>query len=156
MLRLMLAMITVAALAAPAQTETTAAWDLNQLGWLAGTWTGTQDGVQMEELWMPPQGGALLGLHRDIKQGRMVSFEFFRIATTPEGTFYFASPRSAPPTPFRLVKLEGRRVEFENPAHDFPQRVLYWLDDGGALHARIEGPMDGKPVAEEWTWTRAR
>ena len=54
--------------------------------------------------------------------------------------------------------MESRRGKavFENPAHDFPQRILYWLDGAGALHARIEGPQDGKAVGEEWVWTRAR
>jgi hypothetical protein len=42
------------------------------------------------------------------------------------------------------------------PARDFPQRILYWLDDRGALHARIEGKLRGKPASEEWAWTKAR
>ena len=45
---------------------------------------------------------------------------------------------------------------FENLQHDFPQRILYWLDAAGAMHARIEGPQAGKTVSEEWVWTRAR
>ena len=44
---------------------------------------------------------------------------------------------------------------FENAAHDFPQRVLYWLDDAGSLHARVEGHAGGG-ADEEWIWTRAR
>ncbi len=30
------------------------------------------------------------------------------------------------------------RVVFENTAHDFPQRIIYWKD-GNDLRARIEG-----------------
>jgi hypothetical protein len=129
--------------------------NLNRLSWLEGLWTGTNGGIEMEERWTSSKGGALLGLHRDIKNGRMVSFEFFRIDSTAEGAFYFASPRAAPPTPFRLVELGERRAVFENKAHDFPQRILYWLDANGALHARIEGPMKGKTVSQEWVWTKA-
>jgi hypothetical protein len=124
------------------------------LSWMEGRWAGEKDGVYQEEVWTDARGGALLGMHRDVKGDRLVSWEFLRIATTPEGTFYFASPRSAPPTPFKLVALSGRRVEFENAQHDFPQRILYWLDGAGALHARIEGPQGGKTVSEEWTWTK--
>jgi hypothetical protein len=131
------------------------AYDVGQLAWLQGSWTGTVDDVEMEEHWTSVKGGALLGVHRDVKAGRMTSFEFFRIQTTNEGTFYFASPRSAPPTPFKLVSLRERHVTFENAAHDFPQRIQYWLDESGVLHARIEGLMDGKTVSEEWAWTRS-
>ena len=130
-------------------------FDLQRLSWLEGLWTGTQDGIEMEERWTSPKGGALLGVHRDVKNGRMTSFEFFRVDATKDGVFYFASPRAAPPTAFRLVTLGEKRVMFENKAHDFPQRILYWLDENGALHARIEGPMKGKDVAEEWVWKKA-
>lgn len=146
--------VLAAALAAALPSPGAGPADLSRLAWMEGRWSGTSDGVAMEEHWTAPKGGALLGLHRDVKDGRMVSFEFFRIETTPEGTFYFASPRSAPPTSFRLVELAEARVVFENKEHDFPQRILYWLEPSGALRARIEGPQGGKLVGEEWTWVK--
>ena len=126
------------------------------LGWMEGTWTGEKDGVWTEETWTSPRGGALLGAHRDVKGARMVSWEFLRLQATEAGIVYFASPRSAPPTPFTMVESGVKRAVFENKAHDFPQRILYWLDASGALHARIEGPKGDRTLAEEWVWTRAR
>src|SRR5262245_42934763 len=73
---------------------------IEDLGWLEGRWEGEKDGLAMEEHWTSPRGGALLGLHRDVKGGRMVSFEFLRIQATPDGVVYFASPGSRPPVPF--------------------------------------------------------
>ena len=108
----------------------------------------------MEEQWTSVKGGALLGVHRDVKGDRMVSFEFLRIEAVPEGIVYFASPRSRPPVPFKLVESGARRAVFENKQHDFPQRILYWLDAEGALHARIEGPQGGKTASEEWVWRK--
>jgi hypothetical protein len=148
-------MAVLVALAVPG-TAAAADADVQRLAWLEGRWTGEKDGVSMEEYWTDPGGGALLGLHRDIKGGRLLSWEFLRIGNTSEGTFYFASPRSKPPTPFKLVELTEKRAVFENKQHDFPQRILYWLDEKGALHARIEGPQGGQTVSEEWVWTRAR
>ena len=126
------------------------------LAWMEGAWAGEKDGVAMEELWTAPRGGTLLGLHRDVKGQRLLSWEFLRIQATDEGIIYFASPRSAPPTPFKMVEVGGKRVVFENKEHDFPQRILYWVDAKGALHARIEGPQGDKTVSEEWVWTRAK
>lgn len=155
MKRLFLALVAAAAFISTATvSHATEVADLSQLSWLEGLWTGSKDGVETEELWMPLRGGALLALHRDIKDGRMVSYEFLRIATTGDGAFFFGSPQSAPPTPFRLVAMGQQRVTFENKAHDFPQRILYWLDSEGALHARIEGPKNGSTVSEEWVWTK--
>ncbi len=45
-------------------------------------------------------------------------------------------------------------VVFENREHDFPQRILYWLDGEGRLHARIEGPAGSGERAMEWVWSR--
>ena len=129
--------------------------DLSELAWLAGNWTGTQDGLEMEEYWQAPKGNTMLGLHRDVAGGRTVSFEFIRIEATTAGITYWASPRGRPATPFTLIELKGKRVVFENAKHDFPQRIIYWLSEDGALHAKIEGMLKGKPSSEEWTWRRA-
>jgi hypothetical protein len=128
------------------------------LAWLEGHWTGRDGPLQMEEIWTSADGGALVGLHKDVSTRggapRMVSFEFLRIETGADGVAYVAQPGGQPPTRFVLVESGPRRAVFANPAHDFPQRILYWLDDAGALHARVEGPEDGKTVGQEWTWTR--
>jgi hypothetical protein len=55
---------------------------------------------------------------------------------------------------FKLKELGERRVVFENLQHDFPQRIRYWLDAAGAMHARIEGLQAGQTVSEEWVWKR--
>ena len=114
--------------------------------------------MQMEEIWTSADGGALVGLHKDVATrggtARMVSFEFLRIETGADGVAYVAQPGGQPPTRFALVDSGARRAVFANPTHDFPQRILYWLDDAGALHARVEGPKGGKTVGQEWTWTK--
>jgi hypothetical protein len=133
-----------------------AATDLSELAWLTGHWTGTQDGMEMEESWLAPKGNTMLGLHRDVKSNRTVSFEFIRIEAAADGITYWASPQGKPATPFRLIESGGRKVVFENKQHDFPQRVIYWLGSDESLHARIEGSMGGKAAFEEWTWRRSQ
>ena len=135
---------------------TTAGPDLKDLTWLAGKWTGTQDGLEMEEIWTPPKGNTMLGVHRDVKGGRTVSYEFLRIEAKADAITYWSSPGGRPPTPFRMIELRDKRVVFENAEHDFPQRIIYWLDSKGSLHAKIEGKLRGKPAAEEWSWRRSK
>ena len=128
--------------------------DLSSLSWIAGTWTGVQGKVEMEEHWLPAKGNMMLGLHRDVVGPKTVMFEYLRIEATPDAITYWASPKGRPATPFRLKESGENRVVFENPEHDFPQRIIYWLDKDGALHAKIEGTQNGKVVAEEWTWRK--
>jgi len=128
--------------------------DISSLAWLTGNWTGTKDGVEMEELWLAPKGNTMLSVHRDVKNNRTVSFEFLRIEATADAITYWASPRGKPAVPFKMIESANKRVVFENAEHDFPRRIIYWQGDDGSLHAKIEGTLQGKPAAEEWTWKR--
>jgi hypothetical protein len=131
-----------------------AADPLAGLAWIAGDWYGTSDGVEMEERWTEPRGGLMLGVHRDVKGGKAISFEFLRIESGPKGIAYVSSPGGNPPTPFQLVESKGKRAVFANPQHDFPKRIIYWLTDDGLLHARIEGDPGDKEHAMEWAWKK--
>jgi hypothetical protein len=125
------------------------------LGWLQGAWAAEDGPLQMEEVWLAPKGGALLGVHRDVAGGKTVSFEFFRVAAGADGKIvYWASPLSRPPVPFTLAEASGKKAVFENLEHDFPQRILYWLDAEDRLHARIEGPKEATEKTQEWTFRR--
>ena len=122
---------------------------IDDLAWMSGHWSSTKDGTVMEEIWSAPGGGMMLGMHRDTK-GAKASFEFLRIATTNVGIVYFARPGGRPPTPFTLIESGRQRAVFANPQHDFPKRIIYWLE-GGKLCARVEGDGDS---AEQWCWSK--
>lgn len=129
--------------------------NVDDLAWMAGYWVrDAEGGRQVEELWLPPAGGVMLGLHRDVRADGSAWFEFLRIAAGEGGLAYWASPGGREPTPFHLVEFGERRAVFANPEHDFPQRILYWLE-GDALHARIEGVDTGEAHGPEWSWRRA-
>jgi hypothetical protein len=131
--------------------------ELSRLAWLEGRWLGTQRDTATEEIWSSPAGGALVGMHKDVARGRLTGFEFMRIAASDAGRVcFFGSPNGAPATPFCMVELGDRRVVFENKEHDFPQRILYWMDAENRLHARVEGTVAGKLESQEWVWTRQK
>jgi hypothetical protein len=128
---------------------------LDDLAWLCGYWVGEAKGVTMEECWLPPSGGLILGLHRDVMPSGKSFFEYLRIEEGEKGIAYMASPSGIPPTPFWLTSSGSSKAVFENPEHDFPQRITYWLDEEGVLHSRVEGPGEGNTRVEEWFWRRA-
>ena len=127
--------------------------DIASLSWLSGAWGGDDAGMFNEETWLPPKAGSMLAVHRDVKGGKTVGFEFLRIEEQGGSLVYIASPEGKPPTPFKLVESGAQRAVFENETLEFPRRVLYFRD-GETLHARIEGTHRGKPAAKEWTWRR--
>ena len=119
--------------------------------WLAGTWVGKRRTSSIEEHWIPPKGGAMLGTSRTVKGDKMSGFEFLRIVERDGSLVYVAQPGGRPPTEFTLTKLEQTRAEFVNPRHDYPQRIVYELSNDGRLTASIGFAKGGKPRAFEFT-----
>lgn len=136
----------LAALAQPPQVD--------QLAWMAGCWSLSAGPTTIEEQWSRPAGGAMLGMSRILKNGRMVFHEFMRIEEK-DGALVF-TPRigSGAPVTFRAAAANFGDVTFENPAHDFPQRVIYRRQPDGGLHGMIDGVEKGKPRAEQFPYRR--
>lgn len=131
--------------------------DLSRLAWLAGCWKSDTAEAGSVEQWMPPAGGTMLGMSRTVRQGRTVEFEFLQIRAQPDGKLaYVAQPSGQPTATFPLLRLGDTEAAFENPQHDFPQRVVYQLAEGGSkLKARIEGLRGGKLRVIEFPMSRA-
>lgn len=134
-----LMLIGVAA-ALPAQAAS-----VSELAWLAGCWASEGAEPGSGEQWMAPAGGTLLGMSRTVKGGKTVAHEFVEIREIEPGRLaYIAHPSGQAEASFPLVRLTASEVVFENPEHDFPQRILYRLEEGGLLRARIEGLRNGQ------------
>src|SRR5215213_4461408 len=119
---------------------------LSDLGWLAGCWemNNEKKGMEITEMWMKPAGDAMIGVGRTLKSGKLIDFEFLRIIETASGLAYVSRPSgNKDDTSFPLKTSTASAVVFENPTHDFPQRILY-TRSGDRMIARIEGTMDGK------------
>lgn len=110
------------------------------LGWLEGRWLAEDGSV---ETWTAA-GDALFGVGFTAE-----GFEAMILAAGDDGRLRFtAYPGGASATEFVLVEQGAAEAVFENPEHDFPQRVRY-ARSGDALTARIEG--DGRaPVDFAW------
>ncbi len=112
-----------------------------ELAWLAGNWRGERRKASIEERWSVPAGGALLGTSRTVSGAKMTAFEYLRIVEAGGRLVYVAQPGGKPPTEFTLVELDESRAVFENPFHDFPQRISYERVDDQltAEISRIDG-----------------
>lgn len=122
--------------------------------WMAGSWSLAAEGRHVEEHWTTASGGMMVGMGKTVAKGK-ATFEFFRIAMKDGALAYLAMPQARPETVFRMKTSEESRAVFENLAHDFPQRVIYWRD-GERLCARIEGLLRGKLESEEWCYTQVK
>jgi hypothetical protein len=134
---------------------TARAADISQLAWLGGCWKAEAAEPGSGEHWLPLAGGTLLGVSRTVKQGMTIEFEFMQIGTMANGGLAFtAMPSGQRATVFPLLRLAEAEVVFENPEHDFPQRVIYQREGTAKLRARIEGMRKGALRTVEFPMNR--
>ena len=48
---------------------------IEQVGWLTGCWETSSPQRTIEEHWLPPRGGTMLGMGRTVRDGRTVEYE---------------------------------------------------------------------------------
>ena len=149
---LAIALLTAAAHAqAPAAKPT-----LQDLAWIAGHWRIEQGDRLVDEQWMAPAAGLMMGMARNVQGGKVREYEFTLLRQEPNGDIlYIASPSKQAETAFKLTSLSGGTAVFENPEHDFPKKIVYERKADGSLLAAIEGPgRDGKPRRVEYPFKR--
>jgi hypothetical protein len=138
------------AAAAPRAAEVDGEADL---AFLVGCWTGEEDGMTTTESWSR-EGDKLVGTSRTTRGGEVVETETLEIVVDGDRATYVASPSGQKRTEFTLVEVAEGRLVFENPEHDFPQRITYVQPEKDVLSARIDGVVDGSPRGVEWRWAR--
>lgn len=127
---------------------------IGQVAWLAGCWERSSGNRIVEEQWMRPRGGTMLGMARTIRGDSTVEWEHLRIADERDTLVYHAMPSRQAPAAFRAIRVASDTVIFENRAHDFPQRIIYRRSSADSLHARVEGTMQGQPRGVDFRFQR--
>lgn len=58
------------------------------------------------------------------------------------------------PVSFKLTSTKNGQFVFENPGHDFPQRVVYQFITPDSLHAWVDGTIKGKLKKQHFYYKR--
>jgi hypothetical protein len=158
MLRVLLILLLPGFLLGADNKKPVPAASIDRLGWLAGHWRLEKAGRVIDEQWMAPAGGLMLGMARTIAKGQVREYEFVLIREGPGGElFYVAQPSGQKEATFKQQFLTDTEVVFENKEHDFPQKIGYRLQPDGTLVAYIEGPgKDGATKRIEYPYQRVQ
>lgn len=116
---------------------------VESLAWISGCWERSGGSRQTVEQWMKPAGGTMLGMSRTVANGRTVEYEHLLLHQVGDTIYYVATPSRQQQASFKLIRSSAQEAVFENPEHDFPQRIIYRLQTDGSLVARIEGKSKG-------------
>jgi hypothetical protein len=148
MKRLML-LVTIFVWVSSAGAQTTS---IKDVAWLHGCWELRDGDRVVEERWMPPRAGSMLGVGRTTRGDKLVEHEYVVLSERDGRLAYEAHPSGQATATFMSRPISGREVVFEDPAHDFPQRVGYRSTGPGQLLAWVEGASAGRPRRIEFAY----
>ena len=120
---------------------------LRHLRWLAGTWQReTAKSISIETWrWLSDRTLEGEGIRLSKASGDTAFTESLRIVEMQGETFYLAKVAENPyPVPFKLTSFESGHAVFENPEHDFPQRLTYVHNATDSLTVLVEGERKGR------------
>ena len=128
--------------------------DAARLSWMAGCWRTESPRRTVEEQWMHPAGGLLLGMSRATRGDSLLSWELARIESEGGRLQFVAWPSGQRQASFPATIVNDTMVVFTNPQHDFPQRIIYRRRGSDSLVARVEGPIEGETRGLDFPYVR--
>lgn len=124
------------------------------LKWMAGCWEHRTNKLVVTEQWSVPRAGVMLGAGQTTRGDSTIEYEHTRIFERGGKLVFSAQPSGQAPAEFVADSVRGLSVTFSNPAHDFPQRVIYRSAGPDSLLARVEGQRGGQIRGVDFSYRR--
>lgn len=116
--------------------------------WIVGNWKTSLPKGYIIESWSKENDSTLKSISYIIKpNGDSILQEKVNLEYSNGNTFYIPvvnGQNDNQPVTFKLIKNQNNELVFENPEHDFPQRVAYKLISKNKILAWIEGKIKGE------------
>lgn len=137
---------------------------VNQLAFMAGTWTQKQEWGDMEEFWGEPMGDSMISSFRVVKDGKATFYEFvvieeqnhipvFKMRHYNRGSVGWEEKDK--PLLFYLVYIEKNKADFE--LKDKSVRITYKLVSPDKLDVTlVEKDKKGKLKKDVFNYSRKK
>ena len=152
--RFVIVLAAALALHHPSAAEAQGAPTVAQVGWMAGCWEQAAGPRLIEEQWMRPRAGLMLGVSRTVVGDSLREYEQVALSQRGAHLVYAATPARQAPAEFASTAVSDSAVTFENPTHDFPQRIIYRRRGADSLIARVEGMRGGQLRGRDFAYRR--
>lgn len=125
-----------------------------------GTWVMKNDKMHIVETWTCEKDKKMCGKSYEIQNGRdSILTETIKLIESNGNIFYtptVSGQNQSKPVMFRMISNNKSEWVFENPSHDFPQKISYKLITNDSMEAVISGTdINGKERKVKFSYTRA-
>jgi hypothetical protein len=126
--------------------------------WLIGKWENQTSRGKMIEDWSFINDSTLGANSYMITATDSTSLESVRLVKEDQAIYYIPTVKGQNndlPVKFKLTSVSASEMVFENPDHDFPQKITYTLISENSLLAEISGIVNGQMRSRKFPMTRA-
>jgi hypothetical protein len=130
---------------------------LENANWLLGKWGNTTKESDFAENWTKKDDSTFVGESYVLVAKDTVFYENVVLQQKNDSLFYTVSVKGQnkeKPVSFYLVKFSKNELVFENPKHDFPNKITYAQVTKDSLVAEISGIQNGKEAKEAFPMKR--
>lgn len=122
--------------------------ELEKANWLLGSWEYKDTTGTLHETWTTDTDSSYVGKsYFVINEKDTLHNESFELIENEEHLIYNSAVIGEDydePVPFQLTKDEDSVLIFENPKHDYPNKIEYKLNKNSSLQITISGKVKGK------------
>lgn len=133
--------------------------ELEKASWILGEWQNKSAEGNATEIWEQQDDSTFKGKSYFVIGPDTVSSEKLSLAQIGKDLFYIPvvkGQNNELPVKFKLTSSADNLLVFENPSHDFPQKITYLKISADSLLAEISGIMDGKPNSQKFPLARVK
>jgi len=127
--------------------------------WLIGSWKNQSAKTVDIETWKKLNDSTFIGRSYSLTGADTVSSERICLQQRRGKLYYIPIVRNqngGKAVTFTLTSSNNKHLVFENPEHDFPQKITYTLITNDSLVAEISGTKKGRQKAIQFPMKRVR
>lgn len=125
--------------------------------WLIGSWQNKNEMGDLSETWEKLNDSVLSGKSYFIKGKDTLFSESVELAQKGADLIYSPKVKGQNndlPVAFKMTVATANQLTFENPSHDFPNKITYRLVNKDSIVAEISGIQQGKSASETYPMAR--
>ena len=138
-------------------TENTEKDKIKAADWLIGNWENKNPDGVLTENWEKVNDSTFSATSYFIKAEDTIHQETISLAQKGEELTYIATVKGQnndKAVAFPATLSTDKQLVFENPKHDYPQKITYTKGANNTLTAEITGKLDGKLTTERFIMTK--
>ncbi len=131
--------------------------ELQKATWLVGEWEKTDSLGTLKEIWTSKNDSTFIGQSYYFQNEKdTLHFESIELMQDQEHLIYSATVKGEnndTAIPFQMTKDEDSLLIFENPKHDYPQKIEYRLLKNKGLSILVSGKEKGNTRSQTYLMT---